>query len=138
MALDDELKKAMQGLDSDAARMLADLLSPFVHTIETQEAAMEAVPLPAPSTSDAYDAVIAAARTLMLAKNHDYGESWRGMRVTSLTDIILNKAQRIKRLEDLHLSGESPHVSEGIAAEYQDILNYCVFALIKLREEAST
>ena len=67
----------------------------------------------------------------MIAKNVDYGDSWREMRLSSITDQIIVKAYRIRRLEE---SNEPPKVSEGIESEYRDILNYCVFALIKLRE----
>ena len=66
-------------------------------------------------------------KTLMMAKNHDYGEAWRDMRVTSLTDLILQKILRVKQIEDNH--GKTI-VSEGIDANYQDMLNYAVFALI--------
>ncbi|MGN0021538.1 MAG: DUF1599 domain-containing protein [Sphingobacterium hotanense] len=68
-------------------------------------------------------------RDLMLAKNHDYGEAWRDMRVSSLTDMILTKLHRVKQIEDNN--GETL-VSEGLNANYQDMLNYAVFALIKL------
>ena len=66
---------------------------------------------------------------LMLAKNHDYGEAWRDMRVSSLTDLILQKLMRVKQIEGN--SGKTI-VSEGIQANYQDIVNYAVFALIHL------
>ena len=66
---------------------------------------------------------------LMLAKNHDYGEAWRDMRVSSLTDLILQKLMRVKQIEGN--SGKTI-VSEGIEANYQDIVNYAVFALIHL------
>jgi hypothetical protein len=65
----------------------------------------------------------------MLDKNHDYGEAWREMRVSSLTDLILQKLHRIKQIEDHQ--GKTL-VSEGIGANYQDILNYAVFAMIHL------
>jgi len=65
-------------------------------------------------------------------KNHDYGEAWRGMRTSSMTDLILMKLLRIKQIEDN--KGETL-ISEGIAANYYDIFNYAVFALIKLDEE---
>ncbi|MGY8945199.1 MAG: DUF1599 domain-containing protein [Flavobacteriales bacterium] len=67
---------------------------------------------------------------LMLAKNHDYGEAWRDMRVSSLTDLILQKLMRVKQIEEN--SGKTL-VSEGIDANYQDIINYAVFALIHLK-----
>ena len=76
-----------------------------------------------------YDEKIKATFTLMQDKNHDYGEAWRDMRVSSLTDLILQKLLRVKQIEDNH--GKTL-VSEGIGANYQDIINYAVFALIHL------
>ena len=80
-----------------------------------------------------YDRYAREALELMLKKNHDYDEAWRSMRVSSYTDFILTKIQRIKELEDLH--GEA-FVSEGIDANYMDIINYAVFGAIKLHEQA--
>ena len=69
------------------------------------------------------------AKELMIAKNHDYGEAWRDMRVSSLTDLILQKILRVKQIEDNH---GATLISEGVDANYLDMLNYAVFALIKL------
>lgn len=74
-----------------------------------------------------YDEKINLTKTLMLAKNHDYGEAWRDMRVSSLTDLILQKLLRVKQIED---NKGKTLVSEGIDANYQDMINYAVFALI--------
>src|SRR6476620_2799176 len=74
-----------------------------------------------------YDAKIDLTKNLMLAKNHDYGEAWRDMRVSSLTDLILQKLLRVKQIED---NKRKTIVSEGIDANYQDMINYAVFALI--------
>ena len=76
-----------------------------------------------------YDKHAKAALELMLAKNHDYDEAWRSMRITSYTDLILMKIYRTKQIEAL--SGNTL-VSEGIDANYMDMINYSVFALIKL------
>ena len=76
-----------------------------------------------------YDRHATEALQLMKRKNHDYDEAWRSMRVSSYTDLILTKLQRIKEMEDLT---EGTLVSEGIDANYMDIINYSVFALIKL------
>jgi len=78
-----------------------------------------------------YAEKIAVTKQLMMDKNHDYGEAWRDMRVSSLTDLILQKLLRVKQIED-----NSGHtiVSEGIDANYQDMINYAVFALIHLNE----
>ena len=74
-----------------------------------------------------YDQVVKATKTLMENKNHDYGEAWRDMRVSSLTDLILQKLLRVKQIED---NKGLTQVSEGVEANYQDMLNYAVFALI--------
>ena len=79
-----------------------------------------------------YDSHAREALELMLRKNHDYDEAWRGMRVSSYTDLILTKLQRIKEMEDL---GGVTLVSEGIDSNYMDIINYAVFGAIKLNEE---
>ena len=77
--------------------------------------------------TELYDAKIKLTKDLMEAKNHDYGEAWRDMRVSSLTDLILQKLLRVKQIED---NKGKTLVSEGIDANYQDMLNYAVFALI--------
>jgi len=79
-----------------------------------------------------YDEYAQLARDLMDKKNHDYGEAWRDMRVSSLTDLILTKLLRVKQIEDN--SGQTV-ASEGIDANYYDMLNYSVFALIHLTEK---
>ncbi len=79
-----------------------------------------------------YDEKVAITKQLMQDKNHDYGEAWRDMRVSSLTDLILQKLLRVKQIEDN--SGKTI-VSEGIDANYQDMVNYAVFALIHLNEK---
>ena len=76
-----------------------------------------------------YDQKVTEARSLMEAKNHDYGEAWRDMRVSSLTDLILQKLLRVKQIED---NQGKTLVSEGVEANYQDMVNYAVFALIHL------
>ncbi len=80
-----------------------------------------------------YDEQVRTTKTLMENKNHDYGEAWREMRVSSLTDLILQKLLRVKQIEDN--KGETL-VSEGIDANYQDMINYAIFALILLSETA--
>lgn len=77
--------------------------------------------------TELYDAKVKLTKDLMEAKNHDYGEAWREMRVSSLTDLILQKLLRVKQIED---NKGRTLVSEGIDANYQDMLNYSVFALI--------
>ncbi len=76
-----------------------------------------------------YDKYAAEALELMKAKNHDYDEAWRGMRVTSYTDLILMKINRTKQIENLE---GGTLVSEGVEANYMDMINYAVFGMIKL------
>lgn len=78
-----------------------------------------------------YDQAASETLDLLQNKNHDYGEAWRDMRVSSITDIILMKLLRVKQIED---NEGKTLVSEGIKANYQDMINYAVFALIKLNE----
>ena len=77
-----------------------------------------------------YDAIAKEAKELMERKNHDYGEAWRDMRVSSLTDLILSKIMRIKQIED---NAGATQISEGVEGNYFDMLNYSVFALIHLQ-----
>lgn len=82
-----------------------------------------------------YEKYFYTARDLMLDKNHDYGEAWRNMRISSLTDIILMKLLRVKQIED---NEGKTIVSEGLDANYNDIINYSVFALIKIMEDSNS
>ena len=77
-----------------------------------------------------YDEKIALTKALMEDKNHDYGEAWREMRISSLTDLILQKLLRVKQIED---NKGKTLVSEGIDANYQDMINYAIFALILMK-----
>lgn len=79
-----------------------------------------------------YDKYMADTKRLMMSKNADYGEAWRDMRLHSYTDLILTKLMRVKQIE---ANNGATIVSEGIAANYQDMINYSVFALIKRNEE---
>jgi hypothetical protein len=79
-----------------------------------------------------YDQTANEALNLLLDKNHDYGEAWRDMRISSITDIILMKLYRVKQIEDN--SGKTL-ISEPVKANYQDMINYAVFCLIKLEEK---
>jgi hypothetical protein len=78
-----------------------------------------------------YDSAIEETFALLENKNHDYGEAWREMRISSMTDLILMKLLRVKQIEDN--SGKTL-VSEGVKANYQDMINYAVFCMIKLSE----
>ena len=88
--------------------------------------------LPADEVIKLYQEKILEAKNLMTAKNHDYGEAWRDMRVSSLTDLILMKILRVKQIED---NKGKTIISEGIDANYFDMLNYSVFALIHLNNQ---
>jgi len=90
----------------------------------------EAIKMESSKVEILYDSVIQETKSLMISKNHDYGEAWRNMRVSSMTDLILMKLLRIKQIED---NQGDTLISEGVKAGYQDIINYSVFALIKLK-----
>ncbi|HQH18972.1 MAG TPA: DUF1599 domain-containing protein [Bacteroidales bacterium] len=81
------------------------------------------------AASTLFDKYIYKAKSLMEDKNHDYGEAWRDMRIGSLTDIILMKLLRTKQIED---NEGKTFISEGVDANYFDMINYAIFALIKL------
>ncbi|MBP5536509.1 MAG: DUF1599 domain-containing protein [Bacteroidales bacterium] len=91
----------------------------------------DAQELPLATALKLYDKHIGLATTLMLDKNHDYGEAWRQMRESSMVDLILMKLRRIKQIED---NGGKTLVSEGVTGGYMDIINYSIFCLIKMRE----
>jgi hypothetical protein len=87
--------------------------------------------LDAARVSELYDRQVAENLRLLQAKNHDYGEAWRHMRISSMTDLILQKILRLKQIED---NAGQTLVSEGLEANYRDIINYAVFALIRLKD----
>lgn len=89
----------------------------------------ERTELPGNEVKVFFDKMVNETKELMFAKNHDYGEAWRDMRISSLTDLILMKILRVKQIED---NAGQTLASEGVRANYQDMLNYSVFALIKL------
>lgn len=80
-----------------------------------------------------YDKVVQETLSLLLDKNHDYGEAWRDMRVSSITDIILMKLYRVKQIED---NKGKTIISEPVKANYQDMINYAVFCLIKIENKS--
>lgn len=87
--------------------------------------------LPYEEVEQLYSKYAALTKKLMEDKNHDYGEAWRDMRISSLTDLILMKIFRVKQIED---NKGKTIISEGVDANYMDMLNYSVFALIRLNE----
>ena len=98
--------------------------------IQMELGVVEEPDLDAQTALDFYDKKAEETRQLMLKKNHDYGEAWRSMRVSSLTDLILQKLLRVKQIED---NAGKTIVSEGIDANYADIINYALFALIHIK-----
>lgn len=99
--------------------------------VQLEIPAAEGMDLSAERAMTLYDAKAAMARDLMIRKNSDYGEAWRDMRVSSLTDLILMKILRIRQIED---NQGKTLISEGIDANYLDMMNYALFALIRLNE----
>jgi hypothetical protein len=100
--------------------------------IQLEKGVVEQPDLSLEEATQLFDEKIAVTKQLMLDKNHDYGEAWRDMRVSSLTDLILQKLLRVKQIED---NKGKTLVSEGIDANYQDMINYAVFAMIHLDKE---
>ena len=95
--------------------------------IQLEKGVVEEPDLNVDEATKLYDKHIAITKSLMEDKNHDYGEAWREMRISSLTDLILQKLLRVKQIED---NLGKTLVSEGIDANYQDMINYAIFALI--------
>lgn len=104
----------------------------IVGLIQLEKGFADTVDITPGEALELYDRFAKEAYTLMTRKNHDYGEAWREMRVSSYTDFILTKIARIKELEDLHGKAVA---SEGVDANYMDIVNYAVFGAIRLAPE---
>lgn len=103
----------------------------LIGLIQLQLPMTESVDLTPGQAMELYDEMARKARTLMIAKNHDYDEAWRSMRISSYVDLILMKILRTRQIEDLC---GATLVSEGIDANYLDMVNYSVFGIIKLTE----
>ncbi|GAA4960711.1 DUF1599 domain-containing protein [Algibacter aquimarinus] len=97
--------------------------------IQLEKGVVEQPDMNTEEAKELYEKHVAITKQLMEDKNHDYGEAWRDMRVSSLTDLILQKLLRVKQIED---NKGKTLVSEGIDANYQDMINYAVFAMIHL------
>ncbi|MBK5212936.1 MAG: DUF1599 domain-containing protein [Flavobacteriaceae bacterium] len=132
----------IRGLQKNAEQKIAeDETSEFIGIvnysvialIQLEKGVVEQPDLSLEVATQLYDEQVAKTKQLMMDKNHDYGEAWREMRVSSLTDLILQKLLRVKQIENN--SGKTL-VSEGIDANYQDMINYAVFALIHLEENS--
>lgn len=104
----------------------------IIGLIQLEKSFVDSVDITPDEALALYDLHAKSAYELMLKKNHDYGEAWRDMRVSSYTDFILTKIERVKEIEDLN---GNTLVSEGIDSNYMDIINYAVFGAIKLNEQ---
>ena len=125
-------QNAVQKVDEGAASEFVGIINYCVMAlIQVEKGVVEQPDLSFEEAVLQYAEKIAVTRQLMMDKNHDYGEAWRDMRVSSLTDLILQKLLRVKQIED---NLGHTLVSEGIDANYQDMINYAVFALIHLNE----
>ena len=127
-----EIKKVSMVGEGILPEFIALVNYGIVGLIQLQKGFADYVDIDVEEAMALYDKNSREALELMLRKNHDYDEAWRSMRVSSYTDFILTKIQRVKEIEDLQ--GETL-VSEGIDANYMDIINYAVFGVIKLREQ---
>lgn len=105
----------------------------IIALIQLKHGIAEQIDMSADEAMVEYDEQVATTKQLMLDKNHDYGEAWRDMRVPSFTDLILQKLLRVKQIED---NAGVTLVSEGVDANYMDMINYSVFALIMMEEAA--
>lgn len=132
--------KRIRTLQSEEARVAEGVAPEFVALVNYGIMALiqleleptVSVDIDAARAEELYDKHAAATRSLMEAKNHDYGEAWRDMRVSSITDMILTKLLRNKEIED---NNGMTLVSEGVDGNYADIVNYALFSLIHLRAE---
>ena len=125
-------QNAVQKVDEGAASEFVGIINYCVMAlIQIEKGVVEHPDLSFEKAVLLYETKIAITKQLMMDKNHDYGEAWRDMRVSSLTDLILQKLLRVKQIED---NAGHTLVSEGIDANYQDMINYAVFALIHLNE----
>ena len=125
-------QNTVQKVDEGAASEFVGIINYCVMAlIQIEKGIVEQPDLSFEQAIALYDDKIAVTKQLMQDKNHDYGEAWRDMRVSSLTDLILQKLLRVKQIED---NAGHTLVSEGIDANYQDMINYAIFALIHLNK----
>ena len=125
-------QNAVQKVDEGAASEFIGIINYCVMAlIQIEKGVVEQPDLSFEEAVALYEDKITVTKQLMLDKNHDYGEAWRDMRVSSLTDLILQKLLRVKQIED---NAGQTLVSEGIDANYQDMINYAIFALIHLND----
>ncbi|CAH8289321.1 uncharacterized protein DUF1599 [Mariniflexile fucanivorans] len=115
--------------EGEASEFIGIINYSIMALIQLEKGVVEQPDLSNKEATELYEKHVAITKKLMEDKNHDYGEAWRDMRVSSLTDLILQKLLRVKQIED---NKGKTLVSEGIDANYQDMINYAVFALILL------
>ncbi len=127
-----QTKKTRKVDEGQASEFIGIINYSIMSLIQIEKGIVETPDLDLEAAIDLYDIQLAKTKSLMENKNHDYGEAWRDMRVSSLTDLIIQKILRIKQIED---NKGKTLVSEGIDANYQDMINYSVFALIHLEEK---
>tara|TARA_B100001250_G_scaffold347870_1_gene318332 strand:- start:150 stop:623 length:474 start_codon:yes stop_codon:yes gene_type:complete len=118
--------------EGQASEFIGIINYSIMSLIQIEKGIVETPDLDLEAAVNLYDIQLAKTKSLMENKNHDYGEAWRDMRISSLTDLIIQKILRIKQIED---NKGKTLVSEGIDANYQDMINYSVFALIHLEEK---
>ena len=121
-------QKVSEGIDSE---FIGILNYSVMALIQLELGVVENPDLSSEEATELYNKHMTMTKELMENKNHDYGEAWRDMRVSSLTDLIIQKLLRVKQIED---NEGKTLVSEGIDANYQDMINYAVFAMIHLNE----
>ena len=124
-----DVKKVAEEMDSEFIGIVNYALIALIR-LELGEKIEEEIPQE--KLMKLYDEKFLAAKNLMLAKNHDYGEAWRDMLISSFTDLIM---MRILRIRQIAVNEGKTIASEGIDANLYDIINYAIFALIKIREE---
>lgn len=123
---ENEVRKVNEG---EVSEFIGIINYSVMALIQLDKGVVEQPDLSVEEATKLYDEKVEVTKNLMMDKNHDYGEAWRDMRVSSLTDLILQKLLRVKQIED---NQGKTLVSEGIDANYQDMINYAVFALIHL------
>ncbi|KRO88811.1 MAG: DUF1599 domain-containing protein [Bacteroidetes bacterium] len=126
-----QTKKIRKVNEGQSSEFIGIINYSIMSLIQIEKGIVESPDLNLQEALELYDFHLSETKSLMENKNHDYGEAWRDMRVSSLTDLILQKILRIKQIED---NQGKTLVSEGIDANYQDMINYSVFALIHLQD----
>tara|TARA_B100001113_G_C21101178_1_gene618823 strand:- start:258 stop:731 length:474 start_codon:yes stop_codon:yes gene_type:complete len=127
-----QMKKSRKVNEGQESEFIGIINYSIMSLIQFEKGFVETPDLDLDDALKLYDTQIEKTKNLMENKNHDYGEAWKDMRVSSLTDLIIQKILRIKQIED---NAGKTLVSEGIDANYQDMINYSIFALIHLRNK---